>query len=405
HNYFENPVKGGYGFQTFVHEIGHTLGLGHGHTTSNGFGPLPTQHDSIEYSVMTYRTFVGGATSGYTYETWGAPQSLMQDDIAALQYLYGANHSYNGGDTVYRWDPNTGQEFINGVGQGAPGANRVFMTVWDGGGNDTYDFSNYSNNLSIDLRPGAWTTLAPGQGAEPRLGHKAAGNIANALLDPTHPTDLSSLIDNALGGSGNDTIYTNDVANRLSGLGGADHFVITGVNADGSADRITDYDQGNGSYRLTEGDVIDVAALLTNASGQPTGTVVRAVMDASGSFAMLQVDRDGAANGANWIDAVRLDGLHAGNRVQVITDSSGHTTSLAVLDSHGDQVPETQKAVHDFVGDGTSDLLLQNDSGQTSVWLMNGGVKQGEIVIGNNGPTWHAVAVADFNNDDMADVL
>jgi hypothetical protein len=40
-----------------------------------------------------------------------------------------------------------------------------------------------------------------------------------ALLDPNNPPDLSSLIDNALGGSGNDTIYTNDVANLLSGLG------------------------------------------------------------------------------------------------------------------------------------------------------------------------------------------
>jgi serralysin len=84
-NYFENPVKGGYGFHTFVHEIGHTLGLVHGHATGNVFGPLPGQHDSLEYSVMTYRTFVGSATSGYTYETWGAPQGLMQNDIAALQ--------------------------------------------------------------------------------------------------------------------------------------------------------------------------------------------------------------------------------------------------------------------------------------------------------------------------------
>src|SRR5262249_30729440 len=103
------------------------------------------------------------------------------------------------------------------------------------------------------------------------------------------------------------------------------------VVGDGSSDRITDYDQGNaGAYRVNEGDVIDVAALLSNGGGQPIGSLVRVVMDASGTFATLQVDRDGAANGAKWIAAVRLDGLHAGNHVQVITDATGQTTSLRV---------------------------------------------------------------------------
>ena len=48
-----------------------------------------------------------------------------------------------------------------GVGQGAPGANRVFMTVWDGGGTDTYDFSSYATGVTADLRPGAWTIATP----------------------------------------------------------------------------------------------------------------------------------------------------------------------------------------------------------------------------------------------------
>ena len=43
---------------------------------------------------------------------------------------------------------------INGVAQAAPGGNTIFMTIWDGGGNDTYDFSNYTTNLSVNLQPG-----------------------------------------------------------------------------------------------------------------------------------------------------------------------------------------------------------------------------------------------------------
>ena len=81
-------------------------------------------------------------------------------DIAALQTLYGANYKTNSSDTRYQWDPNTGELFVNGIGQGAPGANNVFMTVWDGGGNDTYDFSNYETNLKVSRSQGE-DTLYP----------------------------------------------------------------------------------------------------------------------------------------------------------------------------------------------------------------------------------------------------
>jgi serralysin len=36
----------------------------------------------------------------------------------------------------------------------------VFETIWDGGGIDTYDFSNYSTNLSISLGPGNWSQVS-----------------------------------------------------------------------------------------------------------------------------------------------------------------------------------------------------------------------------------------------------
>ena len=93
----------------------------------------------------------------------------MQDDIIALQYLYGANYQYNSGNTVYRWSPTTGETFINGVGQGATLHAKIFLTIWDGGGIDTYDFSNYKTNAVINLAPGAWSTPAPGAESRPQL--------------------------------------------------------------------------------------------------------------------------------------------------------------------------------------------------------------------------------------------
>ncbi|MFI0843498.1 M10 family metallopeptidase [Mesorhizobium sp. IMUNJ 23232] len=134
------PTAGNYDWHTIIHETGHALGLKHGHETG-GFGALPANRDSLEYSVMTYRTFIGDDTSGYNYETWGAPQTFMMDDIAALQHMYGADYTTNNGNTVYSWNATTGETYVNGNLAIDPGANRIFQTVWDGGGNDTYDLS------------------------------------------------------------------------------------------------------------------------------------------------------------------------------------------------------------------------------------------------------------------------
>ena len=94
-------------------------------------------------------------------------------------------HSEN---TVYSWSPTTGQEFINGVAQPAPGdgaggsANRIFETVWDGNGVDTYDLSNYSTGVTINLNPGASSITSPTQIAYLGNGHYAQGNIYTRFL-------------------------------------------------------------------------------------------------------------------------------------------------------------------------------------------------------------------------------
>jgi Peptidase M10 serralysin C terminal len=191
-----SPVFGGFIYTAaFMHELGHNLGLKQGQITQTEHGvtfpTLPADHDSQEYSIMTYDTYPGNISANVNQSQY--PETPMQDDIAALQYLYGANY-YNVGSTqMYRWDPLSGEMSIstNGgafVGQGAPGQNHILETIWDGGGTNTYDFSNYTTDIVANLNPGQWinlgTQLADLDAANPGS-HIARGNIGNALSTTT----------------------------------------------------------------------------------------------------------------------------------------------------------------------------------------------------------------------------
>lgn len=221
------PVAGNYAWHTMLHELGHAMGLSHGHDT--GFnGALPYDQDSVEFSIMTYRSHVGANASGYRYETWGAPQTFMMADIAALQTLYGADYTTNAGNTVYRWSPGSGETVIDGTVVIAPGANKIFATIWDGGGTDTYDLSAYDDGVEVDLAPGGHSVFSDAQlarlGGGPNGGY-ARGNVFNALL---HEGNTASLIENATGGDGSDFLSGNSVGNVLKGRHGDDTLIGRG---------------------------------------------------------------------------------------------------------------------------------------------------------------------------------
>jgi hypothetical protein len=219
-NWYDAPAKGNYAWLTMLHETGHALGLKHPHEASGSFGAMPTDRDSLEYTVMSYRSYVGASTTtGYTNGSGSYPQTLMMYDIAALQKLYGANFNTNSGDTVYSWSATTGEMKINGIGQGAPVGNKIFMTLWDGGGNDTYDLSGYAGGVAVDLSPGGWSITSTTQLASLGNSKVAVGNIANALL---YNGNTASLIENAIGGAGADRLTGNAADNKLTGGGGND---------------------------------------------------------------------------------------------------------------------------------------------------------------------------------------
>ncbi|QOZ78456.1 protease [Bradyrhizobium sp. CCBAU 53351] len=277
---FSLAKLGNYYFTTALHELGHAFGLKH---SQEAGGPanvaVPSAHDDSEYTVMSYRSYVGGSTtSGYTNEAYGYSQTYMANDILALQTMYGADYTTQSGSTVYTWNPTTGQEFINGVGQLAPGggvggsADRIYETVWDGGGVDTYDLSNYTTNLSINLNPGASSVFSATQLAYLGDGHYASGNVYNAYL---YNGDARSYIDNAIGGSGNDTIVGNAIANTLNGGGGND--TITGGAGNdtivgGSGIDTAVYSGNRTNYTITYNATTQTFTLVDQRGGTPDGT-------------------------------------------------------------------------------------------------------------------------------------
>uniref|UniRef100_UPI003982B247 M10 family metallopeptidase C-terminal domain-containing protein n=1 Tax=Rhizobium sp. TaxID=391 RepID=UPI003982B247 len=235
------PRFGNYAGQTLAHELGHALGLKHAH---EGGTVVPSAYDSLEYTIMTYHTFIGDDESGAKYEQNGAPQTFMMLDIAALQEMYGADYTTNSGDTVYKWNPNQGITYVNGVAAITPAANRIFATIWDGGGIDTYDLSAYTTALKIDLRAGGYSVFSQGQladlGGGPNNGY-ARGNIFNALL---YHDNVASLIENVRAGSGSDTIVGNEADNTLWGNAGND--TLTGDSGNDTLDGGTGIDKMSG---------------------------------------------------------------------------------------------------------------------------------------------------------------
>ncbi|MDP1907586.1 MAG: matrixin family metalloprotease, partial [Hyphomicrobium sp.] len=120
------------------------------------------------------------------------------------------------------------------------------------------------------------------------------------------------------GTAGNDKIDAGHGGFILIGEAGADTFIFANVEAHTSAPPPLTH---VADYHFTEGDVFDFSALTASFHGSNANDafVVRAVEDAGGTFATLQVNTAnvswGTKLGPTWTDIVQIDGAHAGDPV------------------------------------------------------------------------------------------
>lgn len=322
------------GFETIMHELGHTLGLKHGHEASPN-GALAPQFNDNEFSLMTYASYLGGPTGGPTIipaVAGSSPQSYMMFDIAALQTYYGANFSQENKQAVYRWDAVTGQQTINGVNApntGASPTGKIFTTVWTQGAISTYDLSNFHENQVDDLRPGKWLTFAHdrladlnSQAVPGTPQYLAQGNVYNALL---YNNDPRSLVHNLKTGNGNDKIIGNDADNALdAGVGndsiwaGAGNDIITGGPGADTIDPGTGFDilrdtlvnmNGDTVFNFGRATTIDIVGTL---AGRDQLAVSHFGGTTTLSIGQTAILLEGAYSDGAFMAAARVgaDGLH-----------------------------------------------------------------------------------------------
>ena len=243
--------EGGYGMNTLVHEIGHGFGMLHpgNYNASPGVSLSYSAHaeyyqDTRSYSILSYWNprDIGARDFDWTRMNIAYGATPMVHDILAMQLKYGAEMNTRTGDTVYGFNSTADRDAFDFVKTPAP-----MMTIWDAGGIDTLDASGYKTNQVINLTPGSLSSIGGIVAedfptfAEVNANRAAAGMAATSLTTYnanrnaffTNPdfygriTDnvgiaYGATIENAVGGSGHDSMIGNTADNVLTGNGGND---------------------------------------------------------------------------------------------------------------------------------------------------------------------------------------
>lgn len=318
---------------TLIHEIGHSLALSHPFDGPNNLPGVVRDSDlgtfELNTELATRMSYLPGASADYPgLDIVGEPSAFGAIDIAALQLLYGANTTTGNGDTVYA---NTA----------------TLLTIWDNGGTDTIDFSAATTQSVVDLRAASLALEAGGGGY---LSYIGLNN--NTLANGGFTIAYGVEIENGIGGSANDTLNGNLLANVLTGGRGDDM-----LNGAAGTDTAV-YTGPQQSYTLTVSpDGISILDRRADGDGTDQLREIEALRfgdSTEAPFDMAIFDGAAAVNGSQIADLVELwiayfDRSPAATGLHYWGTRLGEGMTLAEIAESFFVQPETQRTYEAFL--------------------------------------------------------
>ncbi|MEM8743696.1 MAG: M10 family metallopeptidase C-terminal domain-containing protein, partial [Pseudomonadota bacterium] len=368
-----NPDPGDYYFMTILHEVGHAIGLSHPGAYNGGSPTYASDaeyaQDTHQWSVMSYFSASNTGADWNGGSGWQYAQTPMVHDILAVQAIYGADPTTRTGNTTYGFNSNAGHAVYDFSQNSSP-----VLSIYDAGGIDTLDLSGFSQRALIDLEPGTYSSAG---GTTSSM--KFNIGIANGTW-----------IENAIGGSGNDTIRGNVLDNELSGSGGNDHLHGLDGNDTLSGGSGTD-------WVCFLGDIADYAFNILASSIQVIADYVDTVLDDVEWFSFADTDISYSDLEASWTvteytnaaENIALSGSGGNVRMLGGDDVVSFNGGYAIIDGG------SGKDTADYSGFGSAiqvnlqgsadDVMTRDGSNLDSgTWRTIGDLKSVENIVGTD---------------------